>query len=96
MHDTLFKGACKFKDLDHYFGKKHLVSYYILEKNISSSIDIAESLEKDQYILEDYSPLMSHDKTYYIDLISKAKEFVKVQKIALWPDVFEKIDEIGE
>ena len=31
VHNTLFRGACKFKDLDHFLGKKHPINYYFLD-----------------------------------------------------------------
>lgn len=99
IHDTIFRGACKFKDLDHFFGKKHSISYYILQRsfvsNCSQLQDAESSTESAQFILTDYS-LLPKDKAFYISQINKARQFVKTQKIALWSDVFEKIDEIGE
>ncbi len=34
VHNTLFKGACKYKDLDHFLGKKHTLSEYLLLDNL--------------------------------------------------------------
>lgn len=39
VHNTMFRGACKFKDLDHFLGKKKSVASYFLK----TSEDLKES-----------------------------------------------------